>query len=457
MIDKVVNIALSLIQESFFTIKGLLATYFLSSLILLYVHSEIKNDFNYEWLVYGFLFLIITACWLIWRYRYPRNDDKRIGIIIAIHGKDLEALNLKKKFINELNRNIHDASLSDVFNVVSLKNHQAEKVHGRNEIEKLNKKIKGHFYLYGDIQKERDGDEYKYFVKLEGYVAHKIIPIPVSQELSVDFRNVLPKEIDFSELFGYRCIRATSKIAYLAAKYIVGVASLLSENPFLAFRLHKDLENEFNAYDQVELEMSGKGQIHKLDKKYLRHLREKLRKIISNESLIIARVYQIKGNINECKKYLDIAETSNPRNYGVFLLKGILAFSYDQDVKMSLVCINKAKKLAGNTHEWRYSLAFLHFWENDFVAAYKECQKIVQNAYENEDKTVNEIEDFNLKILQSRNDKPQLYFWIAYIVLKKRGDVVLARKYFENFLTVCNGTMPFLEEKARLFLTTLKQ
>lgn len=457
VIDKFVNTAFSLVQESFFAIKGLIASYFLSSLIILYVHSEIKNDFNYEWIVYGFLFFIIAIYWLIWRYRLPRNDDKRTGIVIAMHGKDLEALRLKKKFINELNRNIHDASLSDVFNVVPLKNHQAEKVHGRNEIEKINKKIKGHFYLYGDIQKERDGNEYRYFIKLEGYIAHKIIPIPVSQELSVDFRNVLPKEIDFSELFGYRCIRATGKIAYLAAKYVVGVAALLSENPFLAFRLHKDLENEFGVYDQIESEMSGIGEIHKLDRKYLNHLREKLRKMISNESLILARVYQIKNNIPESKKCLDIAERSNPRNYGVHLLKGIFAFLYEQDANLALACIKKAKQLAGNAQEWRYSLAFLYFWQGDFDAAYRESQKIIKNAYENESITVNEIEDFNLKILESRRDKPQLYFWIAYIVLKKRGDAVLARKYFESFLTACNGTMPFLEEKARSFLTSLSQ
>ena len=456
--EKIQDLALQIATEYPNTWRGLFAGYFLMTVLFVGLHVAIQDDYNYEWITYGVGYCILTICWVIFRTGVQKNNDSQTGIVIALYGRDFQARELRRKFICELQKNINDASLGDVFNIIPLKNHHAEKIKTKTDICEINKKINGHFYLYGDIQKERDGDTYKYFINLDGYIVHWPIPIPTSQELTVDFRNVLPKEINFSELFGYRCIKLTSKIAYLATKYIVGVASFVSANPFLAYRLHKDLENEFHEYERIDAEMNGKGEISTLDKKYLKKLRQKLQLIISNEALVIARVFQINQRIPECIEYLDIAQQKNANNYSLWLLKAILAFSVENDPLSAIGYVKKAKRFAGTTHEWRYSMAFLLFWNEKYEDAYKECQKIATHTYRGENTTVNEVENFNLDILGRRNDKPQLYFWIGYIVHKKRMDSVLAQQYFESFLrTNINSPNIFLETKARSFLTEIAQ
>ncbi|EKD43129.1 MAG: hypothetical protein ACD_72C00442G0006 [uncultured bacterium] len=455
--EKIQNWLFQLLVDKPHTWRGLLIAYFFITALSLAAHISIKNDFNYEWASYVSALFIITIIWLIYKYKYPRNNKRQTGIIIALFARDAEALKLKKTFICELEKNINSALLGDVFKIIPLKNHQAELVKNEADIKKINKKIYGHFYLYGDIRNEVDGKTNKYFINLEGYVAHQPAPIPVSQELSMDFRNVLPKELNFADFFGYRCIRATGKIAYLATKYVVGMAAFLSENPFLAYRLHQDLENEFKEYKSIETEMKDKAEMSKFDKKYLGQLKNKLALIISNEALILSIIYGRNNRPAEHLNFLQIAEQKNPNNYGVWLLKAITAFFNENDSASARKYVKRAAELASQSCEWRYSKAFLDFWDGHVEAAYKECQKIDKSSYNNEHLTVDDVENFNLKILEQRKDKPQLYFWIGYLVFKKRKDFVLAKKYFQDFIVYGGNNIPFLKNKVDSFMIEIDQ
>lgn len=439
------------------TWQGLLATYFFVGMIFLAAHPIIKDDFNYETVVFLSMLPAIMIVWLFYKYRYPRNNKKQTGIVVALHAKDVGALKLKKDFICELEKNINSALLGDVFNIILLKNHQSELVKSKKDIDIINTKVGGHFYLYGDIRTEKDGAMDKHFINFEGYVTHQPAPIPVSNELAMDFRSVLPKEINFADFFGYRCIRATGKIAYLATKYVVGVAAFLSGNPLLAYRLHQDLENEFKEYKSIEAEMKNKAEMSKFDKKYLGQLKNKLALIISNEALILSIIYGRNNKPVEHRKFLQIAEQKNPNNYGAWLLKAITAFSSDNDSTNARKYVKRAAELAPQSCEWRYSKAFLDFWDGHFETAYKECQKIDRSSYNNEHFTVNDVENFNLKILDQRKDKPQLYFWVGYLVYKKRKDFVLAKKYFQDFITYGGNNIAFLKNKVDSFMIEIDQ
>jgi tetratricopeptide (TPR) repeat protein len=452
--------------NKFHKLSALVVCLFISFWLLLSVHVVIKSDFNYEWYLYGAIFLIIIVAWLFFRYKWPyqknkvdrKTGKKKTGLVIAISYKNYEGAKIRNKFINELQRNINDAGLNKYFNVISLLGHHSEKIKNNEDIEDLHKKVDGHIYFYGDVQKENDGkDIRKYFLNIDGYVKHLPIPIPVSQELAFDFRTVLPKEISFSEFFELRGCRATAKIVYLTTKYVVGAASFLSGNPFLAYEMHKNLVVELNEYQEIDKDDKIKD-LTKFDFKQLKKIKNKLPLIISNETLVISRAYYLNEKYNEAQNFLGIALKNNPNNYGAYVLKAVYDFQLNNNPQESFESIKRAKKNAGNRFEWMYSYAFLKFWFDEYKDAYKVCKKITNLSYPWENITLEEVEYFNLTILEKDKSKPQLYFWIGYLNYRKKKNNPNALIYFEEFLKLADkNKMGDLIKKAETFLSEIKK
>lgn len=453
------------VVNKFHKLVGLFVVLFITFWLLLSVHSSVRSDFDYEWYLYGAIFCGEILFWVFFRYKWPyaknRKDLKtgkdKTGLIVAIFAESYEGVKMKNKFIRELERQIIDAQLDGYFKIVSLSNHHAEKIRSINDIESIHSKVQGHIYFYGDVQKEKAGkDKKKYFLNIDGYVKHLPIPIPVSQELSFDFRTVLPKEISFDDFFELHGCKATAKIVYLTTKYVVGVASFLSGNPFLAYEMHKNLVNELSEYKKIQSDRNLSG-LTNFDFKNLKKIENKLPLIIANEAAVISRVYYLNKMYDEARKFLRVALLNNPNSYDNFLLKAIFDFQLDNNPLVSFESIKIAKKLSKNRFEWRYSWAFLKFWNEEYKEAYKMCQKISRQYYDQEFITLNEVEAFNLEIL-SRINKPQLYFWIGYLNYKKSGNLPSALSYFEKFIRSTDGkTAEFLVCKANTFLNEIKK
>lgn len=447
------------IRNKFHTPQGLIMSFLATFLFLLVIHSFIKDDFNYEWCLYASIFIFLIFCWVIFRFFWPykKNKKDKTGLIISIFAENYEGVKMKNKFIKELQRQIIDNELNKYFEIIPLLNHQAEKIKIKEDVDKIHKKIKGHIYFYGDVQKEYDGkDNKKYFLNVDGYVKHLPIPIPISQELSFDFRALLPKEIEFNEFFELRGCKATAKIMYLTTKYVIGVASFLSGNPFLAFDMHKNLVKELSDYDIIDRDKTLK-KIAEFDFKKIRNIKNKIPLIISNETSMIAKIYYVNNLFDKFKEYINISLEYNPNNYHTWSLKSIFEFEVNNRSDASFECIKKAKQFANGKFEWMYNWAFIKFWEGQYEDAYKMCQKISQISYPNEKITLEEVEQFNLDILKEKN-VPQLYFWLGFLNYKKIANLPKALDYFEKFI---NGThtksMEYLVEKAKSFLISIRK
>ncbi|PIR66899.1 MAG: hypothetical protein COU51_01425 [Parcubacteria group bacterium CG10_big_fil_rev_8_21_14_0_10_36_14] len=453
------NLFESYVVNGFYKLKGLAASLFIVFCLLLSVHVLIRNDFNYEWYLYGIIFFVIIVFWVVFKYFWPykKNKDRKTGLVVAISSENYEGVKMKNKFITELKRQINDTGLDKYFEIIPLLNHHSEKIKNKEDIITANEKIDGHIFFYGDVQKEYDGKKIKkYFLNIDGYVAHLPIPIQMSQELAFDFRAMLPKEINFSEFFELRGCKATAKIVYLTTKYVVGVASFLSGNPFLAFKMHKNLADELSEYKTINKDKNLK-ELTKFDLKKLKSIKNKIPLIISNEALIIATIYYANNTKTKAIEFLSVSLEKNKINYRSWVLKAIFDFIFDNNPEKAFESIKKAKKYSKDRFEWRYSWAFLEFWNKNYEEAYKMCQKIEKQSYINEEITLNEVEDFNLKILKSKN-VPQLYFWIGYLNYKKKLDFQNALKYFEEFLKRADEkTMNFLIIKTNSFLIDIKK
>ena len=311
-------------------------------------------------------------------------------------------------------------------------------------MESINKKIKAHFYVWGDVKKRSDGDDgEKYFINFQGYVIHKPISHSLSQTISIDFSKVLPREVNFLEKRSFKGFEASATIVHLAAKYIIGIAAFVSHDPQLALRLHSGLKDQFNAFRPLPPR--------------LQDIRNRIPLLISDEKLWIARWHFENNKTSEAKQFLQEAISENDNNYGAWLFKAMVDFLIDKNVDEAMESVNRAERYAKNTFEWRYSKAFLYFWKEDYQSALRLCQKIKSQSYLAESITIEEVRKFNLNLLADTNSKVQLYFWIGFLSYFKRSNLGDALQDFENFEKLASGNMNLLKQKSGAYLREIKQ
>lgn len=409
--------------------------------------KEFSSDATLRGLVYFLVIYCWFAFWLRYRLVLPRSGKNRIGIVVSIFSEnEIERQRLKADFISELKKNLRQEGILNFSEVHFLKNHFAKKIAESNspvdEIAKMNKRLRSHFFVWGNIKKRPTGEEgEKYFLSFHGYVTHKPIHQELKMELARDFSAVLPAEISFSER-DFRGFEVSAAIVHLAAKYIIGVAAFVSQDPLLAFKLHNGLREQFNRYRPLP--------------PHLQNIRNKIPILLSEEALWIARWHQETGKIAECKEYLQKSLQENPRNYGSWLRKAILDF-LDGNVSESFASIQKAEQFAGQSLVWRYSKAFLHFWSEEYQKALKLCQKIKGQSYAGEDITCDEVRKFNLGLLSSNVQKPQLHFWIGFISFFKQQNLGNALADFEKFEELAGATIPLLKKKSSTYLIEIRK
>lgn len=398
---------------------------------------------------YPILLILWIGYWVFNKFYLPVNKKNKVGIVIAIYSEnETERKKLKADFISKLKKDLHEEGILNFSNVIFLKNHFSEQIkdseNPRLKLETINKKIKAHFYVWGDVKKRPDGDEgEKYFINFQGYVVHKPISQNLSQVISIDFSKVLPKEVNFLEKRSFKGFEASATIVHLAAKYIIGIAAFVSQDPQLALRLHNGLKDQFNAFRPLP--------------PHLQDIRNRIPLLISDEKLWIAKWHYENNRIGEAKLFLEQSITENNNNYGAWLFKAIIDFMVDKNIDEAMKSVKKAEQYAKNSFEWRYSKAFLCFWKEDYQSALKTCQKIKQQNYLMEPITLDEVRIFNLNLLSDNESKVQLYFWIGFLSYFKRNNLVDALQDLENFERLSDNTMNELRQKSSAYLLEIKR
>ncbi len=406
--------------------------------------EKILSDVIIRFLIYAIISLLWVLYWSHYRFCLPRNKKNKVGLVIAIYTESKHEENrLKHDLISQLQKIIFENGFKDIINIITIKNHISEKIQDVDTIKDIHKKVRGHFYLYGRVRRRNDGEK-TYFLDLNGLVIHIPIDIRLSADISKDFISVLPKQISFLEAMEFKGFQFTANVVYLAVKYIVGVAAYISYDPFLAVKFHSNLKDEFNKYRPLPPN--------------LQRIRDRANMLLSEEQLIIARLYFIKGELSNYKIWIDESFRTNQNNYGGFLLQAIKEFQIDKDPLAALNSIKNAKKYSKNDFSWRYSEAFLKFWLGDYAEAIKICQKIVNSSYAGENLTIAEVEKFNHDLLSdANNNKPQLYFWLGYINYKKKNNLPESLKYFEEFEKKSTSAMAVLIQKSSAYLQEIRK
>lgn len=399
------------------------------------------------------IYLIFITSWgIFWflnRFRLPRNKKGKVGIVIAIFSEEeKERKMLKGNFISKLKKDFQREGISDFSEIIVLKNHFSkqivESVDLRKELERINKKIKAHLYIWGDIKKRPDGDEgEKYFMTWGGYVVHNPIAQELSNALAKDFAKVLPPKMEFLENRSFRELEASADRVNLTIKYIVGFAALISQDPKLALKLHSKLREQINAIPLLPPELMD--------------IKKRLPLLISDELLWIARWYFNNKQSDKAKELIKESLKENPKNYGTWLFKAVLDFLVDKDVLEAFKSAKVAEQYSKGTHEWKYSLGFLYFWTENYWEALKICHSIRNQSYYGEEHTLQEVREFNLNLLKEPGAKNQLYFWIGYLSYFKTKKLCSALEDLENFEKFADRKMSVLKQKSSAYLQEIKK
>ncbi len=423
---------------------GLLSAFLLLVIASLLIYKLIPTgEISFKKYGIGIFILgtIIVIGWAFHVWKYPKRSRSRLGVAIAIQVEDLEVYKFfKKDFLAPFKAKINELNLP--FDVLVLENHQSEKVETVDDAQKVLKKTRAHFCIWGSIKKRKNAlASEKYLFSLRGIVVHKPIQEVQKVLLRKEFDQLLPNTITFEEHLQFEIFEFRANQAVAALDYITGRAALLSGDFNTAINLHESLLNAIQGGQQYPIRVEILKNLLSLE------YDQKASFEIFNPSTGNAYIESVKKSLQY-----------NQNNYGALLKKAIVEFgSGSGNPQTALATIKEAKQRApSGAYHWLYSRAFLHFWLEQYDDALQSCEKLKEKSYGGEEITAQEVIKFNEDLL-TKFDKPQLYYWLGFVSIVKNKNLSLADKYFQVFLEKSNNSMKDLKTRAESYLSSIKK
>ena len=437
--NKLYTIAIS----NFHRMQGLISAIILITIFLLTIYTFLLPQDSIKFGYYCIFIVIIVlgfvGYWLFFVFHYSKRSKDKLGIMIAINVESLNDLRYyNNDFLEPFKAKISDLKLP--FDIIVLKDHQIKKITNKGNAKKALYKTKSHFCVWGSIKRRDSQDGENYIFATKGLVVHEPIREVQKVLLEKDFGSLLPRESLFETNLQYQEFKFKAGQLFYAVDFIVGRAALLSGDFDIAIKLHEVLLLEIKKDRECPIS------------------RDAIETILSIEYDLKASFEYVTGGYDS--KFLDATDKSlnyNENNYGALVKKAISVFDNGNGNKDDCIRIlNRARSNNPGTHEWLYGKAFIFFWYEDYDNAIQCCERIRVKNYLYEDITVDEIIDFNKRILLEQ-DKPQLYYWMGFVSFTK-GSRTLADTYFQNFIDSNPGeSMELLEKKANKYLKKIKK
>jgi len=439
-----------LINEELEKPVGLFSGYLFFTLLFISLKSVLPSiPLVWTILIIATIIALWTIIWFIIRATLPRNVKNKIGIILSISTEDdKQKLRVKNDFLKRLGNQAKQNGIDDLVNFIHIGITKTNKVNKtltdytlrskfKNEyvreaeesvetFNKLKKKIRGHFYIWGDIKQRMDG-ETKFYLELDGLVMHSPLHDPVKAKLGSEFNLVWTRGINFKEKIEFKGFLLSADLTFIAIEYIIGLAAFFSGDVILAEKLHSKLEaNLPKGLDQLP---------------NIKHIKNSLSELIPIECNLAAVIQLNKNDIPKAEEYLNKSFQKIPDgNYSALITLSIIQFSYKNNPNMALETVRKAKKCSGNDGTWRYNEAFLLMYLGRFNEALTLYRDITKTSFANEEVVLAEILEFNKKMTISNPKFCQSYFILGYLYYKKISNYPEGYSYFEQFLSKCKDS-----------------
>lgn len=442
------NVIINFINKHFNRPITLLAGILVIALIFAPLDSFFDNlitNPNLRFIIYGIIALLWTGYWLSANYLWPRSPKNKVGIVICISTEnDKQKIRIKNDFVKRLNELLIHNNLADQINLLLIPSNKTERLlsisqkyareraslmsKGIDYLENpsrdivrwsnVRKRIRGNFFILGTIKERMESDN-RYFLELDSIVTHAPLNPAKESIIKKELMNIWSKKISFKEQFEFKGFLFSADYIYFGVKYITGIAAFFSGDPFLAVKLHCNLESEISNYKPLPPN--------------LKSIRYKLRELLSEEYLSIARWHEFNGNDKETKEFLSKAEKVKPDSYNIYIFKSVKQFR-EGKIDESLASLRKARKYARNDGTWRYNEAFILMFQEKWEEAQKTYKRISESSYPSENTTLSEVIDFNEKYYEENPEFLQSLYVLGYLNYRKVINYPLALQHFESFI-----------------------
>jgi tetratricopeptide (TPR) repeat protein len=258
---------------------------------------------------------------------------------------------------------------------------------------------------------------------MEGIVAHAPAPDEVKKRFSQEFTEVFPRRLLISRENDVFAFEFTAEWMDLVARYVIGIASLLSRDVGYSRSLFEDLQ------EKVGRTRSN----HPAFLKIRNRLPSRLADVYLTQAIASYGDWQQTRSLEDLdsmKDNLDKLKGVSADNYEGRLLRSIWHFLRHRDVVEAKREILRCKDTGDAT--WRFNHAFLLAYEGDMRQAVRIYRIAFRGIYP--DQVPFQVEQFICWVLEEEPDKVQLHFCLGLINLFAKGDRERALRDLELFL-----------------------
>lgn len=392
--------------------------------IFIYLHYiDIKNNTLLKFFLLILICLIFIMLWLK-SCALPKNKKGYIGFAVAICTEnEKQRTKLTQDFIHTLRKLLLDSTIGHNFYFLDIPSHHAEQINFNcNNANEIFKKIQCHFMIYGRERVRLIDKNEMHLLNLEGIVSHTPIPSEISEKISMEFAELMPRNIRFPTENDVFSFEVTSEWVNLVAMYIIGIASFVSG----------DVNYSNILFDKLFLKISNsKNDYHVINKLRYRvpYWRTKSKLVLASHAYEQWVKHKTQYNLIQLKTYLDELHTIAPSNYPARLLRAIWFF-----LQRDLTNAKREVRKCTGTKDgvWRYSMAFLDAYVGNLKLASR--RYMVAFKYFIQPGILLNTEEFIAWVINEEPDKVQLYYILGLINYYKKQDKIRAMQDFQRFL-----------------------
>ena len=204
-----------------------------------YELSFSKLQFDYKTFYVSSAILIVVFMIWVYKNKLPHRRRNKFLILLAIVTEQEEEHNrIINDFLHHLNEVITRTQLIDS-DIKTLSNYHSQRA--CSNVMLYHKITGAHLILFGNCTQRISNSENKYVLNLHASVIHEKIPVGKKIELKSEMREVFPHETIFSKVIEFEGFRVSSELIGYASEYIMGLAALMSRDPFSAIEFHNHL------------------------------------------------------------------------------------------------------------------------------------------------------------------------------------------------------------------------
>lgn len=356
------------------------------------------------------------------RISVPKNIKNKIWIVIAIYDWwETTWFDIKTDFVDSVKKHLNHS----LMNTILLPNHKCEDINLK-KIEKINKITKWHYWIFWKVQKAKDWKT-KCFIETNGAIFHAEVDHTVKTELAQDFSNIYPKGIEFEDERYKSWMNFSWEYTSIIAKYIIGVAALISNDPFTARDIHKNLYEEM-------LQIEKKDNVEaKFNKEYYKIIQEKIKFIQNLELGFICSFFYHQDRAEERKTYLQernkLCTKYNIQDWLLMNNLGIYEFLVNKNIPKAKEYIQKWAMLWVKVY--RYSMVFLNIRNKEYKQAKKQMIKIFKK---NDSFNTRDVIKFTNNILSEYPERFEYIYRQALLYYRKEDNAPEAYSRLKDYL-----------------------